>query len=260
MAGAAWVLPCGQKSKVGDGDRPLKFPLPDGSHWTMLIVDLRALGQIDRYDCRQIAYGVDAVPEGLKYRWIADNGREYPIIGAFDKKNQMNGAKHFRERVHFLGLVAEESYERDELQYFMRFYQNKALFPSEEEARETLSSFPLFQPKKTRERVPEFFLHEVFEQISDDVIRFGIVIDRKTVLCHVHRDTLEELEQGGLTSSSDGMLQAYYRHDARLRRLAVEMLKRDLVGNDGIIFVRPTDLKLLSQQVDERRREEDRLS
>jgi hypothetical protein len=38
--------------KAGDDKRPAKFPLPDGSHWSMLIVDLRALGSVDREDCR----------------------------------------------------------------------------------------------------------------------------------------------------------------------------------------------------------------
>jgi hypothetical protein len=55
------------------------FPRPDGTHWSMLIVDVRAFGHIDRADCRQIAYGADAVPGWAQYRWIADDGREFPI-------------------------------------------------------------------------------------------------------------------------------------------------------------------------------------
>jgi hypothetical protein len=163
-----------------DGD-PAKFPPPDGTHWSMLIVDVRAFGHIDRTDCRQIAYGAGAVPGWARYRWIADDGREFPIAGAFHPGNRMRGANHFRERVHFLGLVSEESYyERDELQYFIRFYHNPARFSSEEEALAVLRSFPLFQPAKTRERRPDLFLHELFEQ-SDREIRFGIVAGGRTV-------------------------------------------------------------------------------
>ena len=56
----------------------------------------------------------------------------------------MMDTQHFRERVHFLGIVAEETYARDELQYFIHFYPNPHLFGSYEEARGTLAAFPSF--------------------------------------------------------------------------------------------------------------------
>jgi hypothetical protein len=49
--------------KAQDDGNPAKFPLPDGTHWSMLIADVRAFGHIDQADCRQIAYGAGAVPE-----------------------------------------------------------------------------------------------------------------------------------------------------------------------------------------------------
>lgn len=229
---------------------PTKFPLPDGANWSMLIVDVRAFGPIDRMDCRQIAYGAGAVPDWAKYRWIADDGREFPIVGAFDPANRMKGADHFRNRVHFIGIVAEESYEDDELQYFIRFYRNPALFSSREEALEILRTFPLFQPAKTRERRPDLFLHELFEQ-SEREIRFGIVADDRTVACHVHLDTLEDLERRSLKPDSEEMLQAFRRNEMALKRLASEMSQRGMVRNDGTIFISPDDLTLIEHLVGE---------
>jgi hypothetical protein len=178
-----------------------------------------------------------------KYCWIDDDGREIPIVGAFDAENRMKGAKHFRERVHFLGLVAEEIYERDELQYFIRFYHNPHLFSSMAEAIAVLRSFPLYQPQKTRERRPDLFLHEVFK-VDGAAVQFGIVVGGKTVLCRVHRDTLEDLEQKGIEVGSEEMIRTFHRHEDALRELALEKAKRELVKSDGAIFIGPDDLKL----------------
>src|ERR1700744_4995113 len=127
--------------KAQNGGQPSKFPVPDGKARSMLVVDARAPGEPDRTARRQIAYGVGAVPEWTGYRWIGDDGREYPIIGAFDARNPMRGARHFRERVHFLGIVSEETFEREELQYFIRFYHNPGLFASERDGLWMLGTF-----------------------------------------------------------------------------------------------------------------------
>ncbi|MCW2083689.1 hypothetical protein ABIE85_007718 [Bradyrhizobium diazoefficiens] len=184
----------------------------------MLVVDARTFGQIDRWDCRQIAYGADAVPEWARYRWIADDGREFPIAGAFDARNRMRGARLFRERVHFLGIVSEETYEREELQYFIRFYHNPALFASKEDALAALRTFPLFQPEKTRARRPDLFVHEAFEA-QGATVQFGVVTDGRIVICRVHGDTLEDIEERGLRPGSEEMVQAFDRHKDLLRRL-----------------------------------------
>jgi hypothetical protein len=233
--------------KAGDDGGPSKFPEPDGTHLSMLIVDLRAIGPIDREDCRQIAHGADAVPDYAMYRWIDDDGREIPIVGVFDAVNPMKGANYFRERVHFLGLVEEKTYEREELQYSIRFYHNPNLIPSMEEAKATLRSFPLYQPQKTRERLPEYFLHEVFK-VDGGIIQFGTVISGKAVLCHVHRDALEDLEQRGIEMGSDEMIEAFHRHKDDLRELALEKARWGLVESEGTIFIKPDDLKRLSHR------------
>jgi hypothetical protein len=84
--------------KATHGEQPAKFPIPDGSRVSMLVVDARALGVAgpDRHDCRLIAYGGDAVPEFIERRLIAVDGRAYAIRGAFDPRNLMRAAKHFR--------------------------------------------------------------------------------------------------------------------------------------------------------------------
>ncbi|WFT94387.1 DUF1488 family protein [Bradyrhizobium barranii] len=230
--------------KAQNNGRPSKFPLPDGERKSMLIVDARAHGRPDRLDCTQIAYGAEAVPEWAAYRWIADDGQVFPIVGAFDARNPMRGARHFQECVHFLGIVSEETYEREELQYFIRFYHNPTLFPSKDDALAALRTFPLFQPEKTRARRPDLFLHEVFE-VQGSTVQFGVVIDGRIVICRAHGDILENIEERGLPAGSKQMVEAFHRHEHLLRRIASEKAKRDLVDADGTIFLAPKDLSLL---------------
>ncbi|BAM93161.1 hypothetical protein S58_71970 [Bradyrhizobium oligotrophicum S58] len=233
--------------KAQNGGQPSKFPVPDGKSRSMLVVDARAAGKPDRIDCRQIAYGIDAVPEWAGYRWIGDDGKEFPIIGTFDTRNRMRGARHFRERVHFLGIVSEETFEREELQYFIRFYHNPALFASEGDALSILQTFPLFQPKKTRARRPDLFLHEVFE-VHDTIVQFGIVAESATVICRAHRDILEDIEKRGLPPGSRQMTEAFHWHEILLRRLALEKATKGLIERDGTIFLGPKDLDLVEHR------------
>lgn len=230
--------------KAQNNGRPSKFPVPDGKSRSMLIVDARAQGSPDRIDCRQIAYGTDAVPEWAGYRWIGDDGREFPIFGAFDPRNPLRGAQHFRERVHFLGIVSEETFEREELQYFIRFYHNPGLFASGDDALSVLRTFPLFQPEKTRARRPDLFLHEVFE-VQGAIIQFGTVIDGSTTICRAHGDILEDIEKHWLPAGSRQMVEAFHRHEGLLRRLALEKAIRGMAERDGTIFLGPKDLDLL---------------
>lgn len=233
--------------KAQNGGRPSKFPVPDGKSRSMLVIDARAAGKPDRIDCRQIAYGFDAVPDWAGYRWIGDNGTEFPIIGAFDARNPTRGARHFRERVHFLGIVSEETFEREELQYFIRFYHNPALFASEGDALSTLRTFPLFQPQKTRARRPDLFLREDFE-VQGAIVRFGTVIDGATVICRAHSDILEDIERRGLSAGSRQMIEAFHRHEGLLHCLALEKAARGLIERDGMIFLGPKDLDLLEHR------------
>lgn len=230
--------------KAQNGGRPSKFPVPDGASKSMLIIDARAQGRPDCLDCRQIAYGMGAVPVWAQYRWIGDDGREFPIVGAFDERNPMRGARDFRERVHFLGIVSEETYDREELQFFVRFYHNPTLFAADDDALATLRTFPLFQPEKTRARRPDLFLHEVFE-VQGTTVQFGIVMEGSIAICRAHRDTLEDIEQRGIAADPGRMAEIFHRHGDLLQWLAREKGRRGLIERDGTIFLTPKDLLLL---------------
>ena len=238
--------------KVSPKGHPKKFSMPDGSCYSMLVVDARAVGVAgpDQHDCRLIAYGADAVSELIDGRFVDENGRTHSIRGAFDKDNPMKGAQHFRERVHFLGIVAEETYSRDELQYFINFYPNPHLFGSDEEACAALEAFPLFQPHKVRERRPDLFVDEATKLATADEIEFGIVMDGKALPCRVHRDTLEDLAKCGIDRGSSEMIETFERHKTTLRRMAEERYRRGEVNGKGIAVLLPADLR----QEGERRR------
>jgi hypothetical protein len=233
--------------KATHDKQPAKFPISDGSRLSMLIVDARALGVAgpDQHDCRLIAYGADAVPDFVERQFVAGDGRAYPIRGAFDPRNPMEAAQTFRERVHFLGIVAEETYDRDELQYSIRFYPNKNLFSSDEEAYSTLSTFPLFQPRRLRKRRPELSLDEMTRLHSPTEINFATLVDGQVLRCRVHRDTLEDLEKRSLNGDAEDFLETFERRKLTLRYLAVEKYKRDQVEGDALVFLRPDDLLLL---------------
>jgi hypothetical protein len=231
--------------KANRDGQPTKFPLPDGSRYSMLLVDARAVGAAgtDPYDCKLIAYGADAVPEWIDRHLVDGKGRAHPIRGVFDAGNPMRDAQHFRERVHFLGIVAEETYARDELQYFIRFYPNPHLFGSDEDARDTLAAFPLFQPGKVRERRPDLFVDEATKLASLDEVEFGIVIEDKVRLCRVHRDTLEDLEKRGIERGSPEMIETFERYKVVLRSLAAKKHRGGEVDRNGIAVLLPADLR-----------------
>jgi hypothetical protein len=104
-------------SKVSDGESPLKFPLPIANNYTMLTVDIRSLfsEHVDRADLDHIAYGANAVPIEYRLYWQSREGRLCPLRGIFDPANNLQKAKHFQERVHFLTILIEKRYGRTEL-------------------------------------------------------------------------------------------------------------------------------------------------
>jgi hypothetical protein len=234
-------------SKAGDVKTPSKFPAPDGQTWSMLVVDMRTFGSghADDWDFDRIAWGAAAVPQYVRHTWFGDDGRAYPVLGIFNPANPMGGARHFRERVHFVGFVGERLYARDELQYAIRFYANPNLL-CEDAARRILTVFPLYQPDKIRERMPERFLEEYFRQISKEVIQHAVVIDGRPVRYHVHNDTLENLEQGCIDPGSAAMLDVFRRHETTLRLVAVAKFRDGLTKSDGTIFIGPKDLRFLA--------------
>jgi hypothetical protein len=185
--------------------------------------------------------GVGRIPLDWRRRQrIPDRRRLRPAQSAA-------GSRYLRERVHFLGIVSEETFEREELQYFIRFYHNPSLFTSEDDAHSVLRTFPPFQPGKTRNRRPDLFVHEVFE-VQDAMIQFGTVIDGAITICHAHCDLLGDLLRHGLTAGSRQMVDAFHRHEGLLRRLSLEKAARNMTERDGTIFLLPKDLGLLESE------------
>jgi hypothetical protein len=92
-----------------------------------------------------------------------------------------------------------------------------------------LTTFPLFQPGKVRERRPDLFLDEATKLASSDEIEFGILVCGKLVQRRVHRHTLEDLDQCSLERGSPEMIDALARHKRLLRNLASEKYERNEV-------------------------------
>jgi hypothetical protein len=120
--------------KVYDGAKPIKFPVPDGSAFHMLLVDMRGFegiaGDPDRDHCRQITGGPSAVREEFNVARHADTWE--PIRGVWDPANTATAATLLRERVHVIGFVHEQLYCDDEIRDVTLPFLNAALFPDKE--------------------------------------------------------------------------------------------------------------------------------
>ncbi|MES1206010.1 MAG: hypothetical protein ABUS79_08730 [Pseudomonadota bacterium] len=120
--------------KVYDGKKPIKFPVPDGSAFHMLLVDMRGFEGLaaypDRDHCRQIAGGPSVVRHELNIAAHADTGE--PIRGVWDNANSAPAAVLLRERVHVIGFVHEGLYCDDEIRDVTFPLLNPALFPDKE--------------------------------------------------------------------------------------------------------------------------------
>jgi Protein of unknown function (DUF1488). len=80
------------------------------------------------------------------------------------------------------------------------------------------------------------------------MIQFGIVIDASVVICHAHRDILEDIEQRGLSTDLKQISAIFQRRKELLEWLAAEKARREMVERDGTILLVPKDLKLLPQR------------
>jgi hypothetical protein len=120
--------------KVYDGKKPIKFPVPDGSAFHMLVVDMRGFeglaGYPDRDHCRQITGGPRLVREPLFVARHADSGE--PIRGVWDPENMSPAALLLRQRVHVIGFVHEQLYCDGEIRDVTLPFLNPALFPEKE--------------------------------------------------------------------------------------------------------------------------------
>jgi|SRR5450631_407317 len=119
--------------KVYNGKKPIKFPVPDGSAFHMLLVDMRGFegfGEPDRDHCRQIVGGPALVREPFNVERHADTWE--PIRGVWDEANPTMAAELLRERIHVIGFVHEQFYCDDEIRDITLPFLNPALFPENE--------------------------------------------------------------------------------------------------------------------------------
>ena len=131
--------------------RPAKFPAPLPGRYHVVIVDVRdyLYGMGDALDWSQIAYGPAGIrgPHDWALHWTPDEVAEHPspIRGVFDPESPVESAKLFRERVHFIGFINEQSYSQGEMRTrkVASYLPNPSLFKSREEALEAFRKYPL---------------------------------------------------------------------------------------------------------------------
>lgn len=128
--------------EVGENHIPHKFPEPEEDCYNVIIADTRGFeggNQLWASDRVQLLWGAKELlrrggREEFMY-WVKGS----PMSGLFDKDKPGPEAKLFRERIHLLGLVSEETFGPGELVKQLRFYPNPYL----EDSQLALESFPL---------------------------------------------------------------------------------------------------------------------
>lgn len=73
--------------------------------------------------------------------WTDEKGNDNPIAGRFEEPNPTQAARLVRERIHFLGFVAEKEYAEGELCDDIRWFHNPHLLASEAEVRAAAETF-----------------------------------------------------------------------------------------------------------------------
>lgn len=115
--------------KVYHNQKPHKFPEPKPNVYHIIIVDMRGFldgGGGDKINYTQIASGADAIPENLRPLVMLWKGK--PIRGLYEGNNPLNAAKYVRERIHYIGFVAEKEFSKNELKSEIYYMPNPTLF------------------------------------------------------------------------------------------------------------------------------------
>jgi predicted nucleic acid-binding protein len=229
------------KATTKDKRGPHKFPAPTDRVFSMLVADIRApaTGNLDETDLRQIAFGPAGVFPDDVLEWVGEDGKVWPIRGVFDAGNSLKGSRFFRERVHFLGLVCEKTYARDEMQHVIRFFHNPNLL-TPERAAEVLGRFPLYNPGLDRDQRPERYLDEHFKLVSSSIVQHAIVIDGKPLVYKAHKDLLEDLA-GRAISSEEDLKQTFWQQQDKLVLIAEAKFYEVGADSDGTISIYPRD-------------------
>ena len=120
--------------KVFHNNRPHKFPEPKPNSFHVIIVDMRGFldgGGGDKTDYIQISSGAQHIPRELRELtafWKNKEGVLEPIKGLYEENNPLRAARYVRERIHFLGFVAEKEYSINEIMSKLYHIPNPILF------------------------------------------------------------------------------------------------------------------------------------
>jgi hypothetical protein len=115
--------------KVYRNNKPHKFPKPKPHVYNIIIVDMRGFFDGrggDKINYTQIACGAAAIPESLQPLVMLWNGK--PIMGLYEKNNPLKSAKYIRQRIHYLGFIAEKKYFKHELKSEIFYIPNLNFF------------------------------------------------------------------------------------------------------------------------------------
>lgn len=133
--------------KVFANGESTKFPPANGSI-NIILTDCR--GYLDHggdiFDYRQMAYGARGIPSDSSWVihfWDGGKGKE-PIKGLFEQSNPLGCAKYIQERIHFLGFISEQEYQKKEIMGKACYLANPHLFRTEAEAKVAFESYPLY--------------------------------------------------------------------------------------------------------------------
>jgi len=115
-----------------------KFPEPKPGVYHLVVADLRGYngGDADLDDCRQIAWGPDAVMEANRLPFTQEEiEKSEPVRGLFDPANPNAQALRAQKRVHAIGLFCgSEGRSEDVLSTYGSFYHSNSALISQQEA------------------------------------------------------------------------------------------------------------------------------
>lgn len=131
--------------KVFRRGEPTKFQSPSGLYHVVLADTRGYLGRNggDDIDYIQMAAGPGALQVEDRMWVKAVPGTRQPLRGLFESRNPLLGAQYFRERIHFVGFVAEERFEPGEIPRKILLVNNMNLFSDDNQLQRAVETFPL---------------------------------------------------------------------------------------------------------------------
>jgi len=128
-------------------EKPTKFPIPTTAVHLILVDTRGYLGTGgDAIDYQQITNGAAAIHPDVSWATHFKDGQ--PILGLFEgaTSHPQRAAQTLRERVHFIGFIAERDYHEGEIRNRAYYRPNPHLLPTMAEQQAIARTYPLFNP------------------------------------------------------------------------------------------------------------------